>query len=753
MLVAHRGQVRHDEGSSGRPALALVPQDETPPDVEVPVEAEFLVERPALDEVGPPERQAVTRDGVGIGTGSVLEMSKVRGSEAPGTSHSNRRVGQGPGERADHVTRRLHAGIEQHDDLSRRAPDAGIDRRSLPESVTRPDGLRAGRLQRLQLVVPIGRQTVGNHNDLRPGRRPRRQSPDCPRDVGGPIGGDRHDGRGGRCRLLQTRWNRAARPVANVPARRDVGRMSRRQIEVHAPIDDSPAGRFDLGAEGVGLLPVPGGPSLAPSMGEIQDLLGNVGPGHPQSIRGPSGTTGSGAGVGQNGPKAAKGGTLPGPVNVDAMRLRPAILAAVLTTAVVGCGEVAPQAPASSPSEPGGSALATGTSASGLPGSPAPTGFPATTDDGPGSPSPALSTPIVSLGAAAAATFGFAAKGMSNEVMAFVTSGELSHTSGMDLSAISTVAFFSVEASGTGSLVRTSGGKPASKWTAWTSRRMSDLIAAAHAVGTRVVLSVSRFAWSASQIEVARALLDSPAHRSQLIQELVAEVASRGIDGINLDFEPIPRGQRDNFTALVRGLRAALDVVRAPPDRPAYQLTYDSTGYYSSYDVAALGRPGAADAVYIMGYHYRGTWSRTAGSNAPMGGSRYDVVDTIAAFRKLVPASRIILGVPLYGHAWPTATGGLHARTIGGGHDVLYRDAVGVAAANGARTDPVEGVSWSVWRVGGTWWELYFDDAASTARKWEFVKSSGLLGTGIWAMGFQGQRQEHFALLRDAFLR
>jgi len=340
---------------------------------------------------------------------------------------------------------------------------------------------------------------------------------------------------------------------------------------------------------------------------------------------------------------------------------------------------------------------------------------------------------------------------MSHEVMAFVTSGELRHVEGLDLSAISTVAYFSVEANGSGRLVRTSGGKPAWKWVAWTSQRMTDLIGAAHAAGTRVVLSVSRFAWSTAQIEAARSLLDRPANRSRLIRELVAEVARRGVDGINIDFEPIPRGQRDNFTALVRDLRAALDAVR-PADRPPYQLTYDSTGYYSSYDVAALGRPGAADADYIMGYHYRGTWSKTAGSNAPMGGSRYDVVDTVRAFLKMVPASRIILGVPLYGHAWPTATSALHARTIGGGHDVLYRDAVGVAAEHGIRSDPVEGVSWSVWRVGGTWWQMYFDDVASTARKWTFVKDSGLLGTGMWAMGFQGRRLEHFALLRDAFV-
>jgi spore germination protein YaaH len=421
-------------------------------------------------------------------------------------------------------------------------------------------------------------------------------------------------------------------------------------------------------------------------------------------------------------------------------RLRRAALLVALTVVAVACGEVSPTARAT------GQPPAASGAPSADPSQQAAVGSPSASAPGVASPSPALPTPVPSSPAATAAKFGYAAKGMSHEVMAFVTSGELKHADGIDLSAISTLAYFSIEATATGGLAKTSGGTPSSKWTTWTSSRMTDLIAAAHAAGTRVVLSVSRFAWSPAQVEASRYLLDRPAHRSRLIREIVAEIARRGIDGVNLDFEPIPRGSSGNFTALVRGLRAALDAAR-----PGYQLTYDSTGYYASYDIAALTRPGAADAVYIMGYHYRGTWSRTAGSNAPMGGSRYDVVDTIQAFRKLVPASKIILGVPLYGHAWPTATGSVHARTIGGGYDVLYRDAVGVAAAHGSRTDPVEGVAWSVWRTGGTWWQLYFDDAASTARKWAFVKKSGLLGTGLWAMGFQGSRQEHFTMLREAF--
>ncbi len=280
------------------------------------------------------------------------------------------------------------------------------------------------------------------------------------------------------------------------------------------------------------------------------------------------------------------------------------------------------------------------------------------------------------------AKFGFAAKGMLGEVMAFVTVPELTYARDtLDLSAVSTLAFFSLQAGADGHLQHDS------RWEAWNGSVFAAVLARAHAAGTRVVLSVSRFSWSPDETAVTVALLGSSARRARLAKEIAAEVVRRGVDGVNVDLEPVPIGQKAAFTSFVRQLRTALDAAG-----PGLQLTVAITGYFSSYDVGRLTGPGAADAIYLMGYHYAGWWSKVAGSNAPLGGSGYTVAATIHdLLADGVPAERLIVGVPYYGHLWPTATGGLHARTIGQGSDVPLSDAMAILAGVTPHWDPVAG--------------------------------------------------------------
>jgi spore germination protein YaaH len=153
-----------------------------------------------------------------------------------------------------------------------------------------------------------------------------------------------------------------------------------------------------------------------------------------------------------------------------------------------------------------------------------------------------------------------------------------------------------------------------------------------------------------------------------------------------------------------------------------------------------------------MGYHYAGVWSKVAGSTAPLGGPRYDVADTIRSLLRVALPKQLIVGVPYYGHTWPTATGLLHARTVGGGHDVLYARAAAVAATLGSRYDTVEQVRWVAFRDGRQWYQMYFDDARSMAAKWALVKARGLLGSGVWTIAFEGRARELDAAMRKAFL-
>jgi spore germination protein YaaH len=365
------------------------------------------------------------------------------------------------------------------------------------------------------------------------------------------------------------------------------------------------------------------------------------------------------------------------------------------------------------------------------------------------SPLPSTASPSPTAGARYdPAKFGFAAKGLRGEVMAFVTTSQVDDAlARLDFSSVSTISFFSLEASSAGA-IRHDG-----RWRIWTSPDTDELIERAHASGTRVVISLARFSWSPKQTTTSTALLTSPAARARLAREVADEVVRRGVDGVNVDFEPIPRGQKANFTDVVRRIRAELDA-----RGPGYQLTFDVVGHFDSYDVGGALRPGGADAVYLMGYHYAGTFSTIAHGTAPLGGPRYSVGDAIRGLRKVARPEQIIVGVPYYGHLWPTASGALNARTTGRGYDLTYDRARRIAQRHPTSYDRAEQVRVVAWRERSCatcplhWIQLYFDDTRSLGAKWAEFQRQGLLGTGIWTSAFEGLSGDLTTALKEAWL-
>ena len=425
------------------------------------------------------------------------------------------------------------------------------------------------------------------------------------------------------------------------------------------------------------------------------------------------------------------------------------IVALAVAVAVAACETQATPPP---PASPAGSAAPLAPSTVTTEGTTAPSvapAFPATAPAStPASTSPPTPTPVTAAGYDPA-KFGFAAKGLRGEVMAFVTTSQVDDAlARLDFSAVSTIAFFSLEASSTGSI------RHDTRWRTWTSRPVDELIARAHASGTKVVISLARFSWSPGQTTTSRALLADPDARAHLARAVADEVVRRGVDGVNVDFEPIPRGQKAAFTDLVRRIRRELD-----GRGPGYQLTFAVVGHFDSYDVAGALRPGGADAVYLMGYHYAGTFSTIAHGTAPLDGPRYSVGDAIRLLRKVARPQQLIVGVPYYGHLWPTKSGALNARTTGRGYDVTYDKARLVARAHpaGASYDAVEEVRRVAWQERSCagcplhWVQLYFDDPRSLTVKWTEFRRQGLLGTGIWTSAFEGASGELNAALRKVW--
>ena len=353
--------------------------------------------------------------------------------------------------------------------------------------------------------------------------------------------------------------------------------------------------------------------------------------------------------------------------------------------------------------------------------------------------------------------------GLKREVFGFLPYWELTDSSTRyDWEKLSTVAYFGVGAAANGDLQKRNGdGSTTVGWSGWTSAKMTGVINAAHASGARVVLTVQSFAWTSAGVARQKALLGSSTARANLARQIAAAVRDRGADGVNLDFEPIVSSYADEFTALVRSIRAQLNKIA-----PGYQLTFDTTGWIGNYPIEAATAPGGADAVMVMGYDYRGASSNPVGSVAPIGGSGYDITDTVKAFLDRIPASKIILGVPYYGRAWSTGSNVVHARNVSGvkygaSTTVVYGVAFQYAHDHGLKWDAADGVAWTQYHrqnCTATYGcvnpvrQIYFDDARALGLKYDLVNRTNLRGVGIWALGYDGTRPELYAVLKAKFI-
>ena len=149
-------------------------------------------------------------------------------------------------------------------------------------------------------------------------------------------------------------------------------------------------------------------------------------------------------------------------------------------------------------------------------------------------------------------------------------------------------------------------------------------------------------------------LLSSSANRRHLIEGLMAQVDTYGLDGINIDFEKVKKDSGIHFVQFLRELSietrkrgVVLSVDNYVPS--------EYTAHYNRKEQGIV-----ADYLIIMGYdeHYVG--GGEAGSNASIG----FVESGIANTKEVVPADKIINAVPFYTRVWESGADGLKASTL-----------------------------------------------------------------------------------------
>ncbi len=226
--------------------------------------------------------------------------------------------------------------------------------------------------------------------------------------------------------------------------------------------------------------------------------------------------------------------------------------------------------------------------------------------------------------------------------------------------------------------------------------------------------------------ERAVALLTSPIRQEALIAQILENIAAKGYQGLDVDFEYIPAAQREAYAGFIAALRARLAPLGLPVIVALAPKTYARQPglLYEAHDYALLG--GAADYVLLMTYE----WGYTAGppmAVAPLPNVR-QVLDYAVTE---IPREKIYLGIPNYGYDWPLpfVQGETRARSLSNQAAVelavRYRAEIqfddDAQSPWFAYTAP-DGVSHVVW----------FEDARSMSAKLRLIGEYGLHGAGYW---------------------
>jgi spore germination protein YaaH len=153
------------------------------------------------------------------------------------------------------------------------------------------------------------------------------------------------------------------------------------------------------------------------------------------------------------------------------------------------------------------------------------------------------------------------------------------------------------------------------------------------------------------------------------------------------------------------------------------------------FDVAKLAP--LVDQVFIMDYDMEQTANSTANAPLTNGDLGLSDVQSLLQYRKVVPASKLILGIPFYGVDFTTMTGAPGSLALTESPTVETYETI----AAGGQTplwDPGSQTVWTRFRVGSTWHETWFDNPVSVAIKRALAAEFHLGGVGVWALGFEG---------------
>lgn len=276
----------------------------------------------------------------------------------------------------------------------------------------------------------------------------------------------------------------------------------------------------------------------------------------------------------------------------------------------------------------------------------------------------------------------------------------------------------------------------------------ASVITKAQNAGVKVHLTVVCFSNHAT-------LWANQAGVNNLVNNIVAKVKERNIDGVNIDFESMKSSDAAPFKKFILQLGDTLK--KYGKELTVELFAVDWNGIFPASFFADVDH--VVDSYFIMLYAYYYSGSSTAGPNSPLrtaSAGGYHVLKSINAYlAKGCPPEKLIAGFPYYGIDWPVSGSSRMATTTAKGssrfYNVVKNNYLDTIPSSGIFFDATYSTPWYRYHNGTTWRQTWHDDSLSLALKYDSVKALNIGGIGMWALGYDVPEPELWNLLRHKF--
>lgn len=218
-------------------------------------------------------------------------------------------------------------------------------------------------------------------------------------------------------------------------------------------------------------------------------------------------------------------------------------------------------------------------------------------------------------------------------------------------------------------------------------------------------------------------IFSSSSARENLIEKLMNQVQTYGIDGLNIDFEKVSEDAGPHYVEFIRELSIACrndGIVLSVDDYPPS----GGTTWYNREEQGVF-----ADYVIVMGYDENYAGGGTVGSVASIDYVQQGIEDTLES----VPASKLINAIPFYTRIWQTT-----------GTDVTSK-AVGMSDAQAFIDDNNIDMTWDETtcqyygeiQKDDTYYQIWLEDSESIKTKLNVMENYSLAGVAEWKLGLE----------------